>query len=127
MAKKKFDIWKAVKRGLMLAALVSVISGGLTFCVTYFAKTSTVTGITTNVEMLGQRIGLSISQDNIDRKKSDLRWMKQQTAFVRKEEPRTVAEDEILKEVEEDLAETKSRHDDRVKQYEEKYNEKAQL
>ncbi len=119
MARKK-DVIHYITKYVKLFVLITVACAAVAKAMTYFAKATTV-------NKLSHRVGLSISQDEIHRKQSDVRWMKQQTIFERKENPRTEAENEIISQAEDELEKSKARHEDRVKRYEEQYSEKAQL
>ncbi len=112
MAKKLDNIHQILK----VVALVIVIAAATISAIKNFAKAATV-------DKLDHRLGLSISQDEIDRRKSDVRWMKQQVVFERRDEPPTVAEAEIIEEAERDLKETNAKHMNRVKAYEDKYEQ----
>ena len=119
-ATEKLSLYHTTKRILILIGLAATAATIIATALTFFAKASTV-------QRLDQRIGLSIGQDNIDREKSNLRWMQTQVAFERRKEPTTVPETTIIKAAENELAERVKIQNDRVKRYEEQHNEKAQL
>lgn len=110
---KKLDY---VHQVLKVTALLIVITAATITAIKNFAPAATV-------NRLGHRLGLSISQDEIDRRSSHVRWMKQQTVFERRDELPTPAESEMIEEAECDLTEAKKRHSHRVQAYEDKYQQ----
>ena len=115
MAKKK-DLWELVHKIRTLIIVIGGITAMVVSAVTYFAKAE-------SLEMTDQRLALNISQDIINSKESNVRWMKQQVGFQRKKDPYTLAESDIIKEAESELAEYKSRHFERIQRFEAKYGE----
>lgn len=97
-----------------LIVLGSVAAAAITTALTFFAKSTTV-------QMLDHRLGLSISQDIVDGKKADVRWMRQQAAFENRKTPPTFGEKEMIQAAETELKEKKKLHGERVKHFEEKY------
>ena len=120
MTEEQRGIYHLAMKSLKLIGAAGMAAAVIAVALTFFAKSSTV-------RKLDHRIGLSISQDNIDRENADVRWMEQQTAFERRKDPKTISEVEIIKAAKTKLTESKNRHDTRVRAYEEEYGEKAQL
>lgn len=102
---------------LKLIVLGGVAAVTITTALTFFAKSKTV-------QMLDQRLGLSISKDIVDGEKSNIRWMEQQVVFERKAKPPTAAEEEMIEAAKEELAEKEELHKQRVKNYEDRYKQK---
>ncbi len=113
MAKDKVH---TVKEWLKLIGYASVAAAAITTALTFFAKAKTV-------DKLDARLGLSISQDIVNNEESNLRWMRQQTVFERKNQPPSPAEAEMIKDAETKLVERKEIHKERIKGYEEKYKQ----
>lgn len=113
---KRVRFWDIVKKVAMLV----IVAGGATTtgvsALKFFARAKTVRAI-------DKRLELNISQDIVESKESDVRWMKQQMAFERRGDPKTIAETEIIKDAEAELDEVKARHNKRVEQYEEQTGE----
>ena len=117
MAKEKRDLLHTSTKVTKLVVLIGLAVSTIYVALTFFAKSKTV-------QMLDQRLGLSISKDIVDGEKSNVRWMEQQVVFERKEEPPTSAEHEIIKAAKKALAEKEELHKERVKNYEEQYKQK---
>ncbi len=113
MNKEKLDTGAKV---LKLIVLGAAAAAAITTALTFFAKAKTV-------QVLDKRLELSISQDIVHNKESDVRWTEQRIAFQRRDKPPTVAETEIIKKAEEELAEAKSRHNGRVRAFEKEYKQ----
>ena len=116
MAKGKHDILHTGTRVLKLIVLAGLAAVTITTALTYFAKAKTV-------QALDQRLWLNTSQDIVRFKESDVRWTEQRIAFQRRDKSPTIAETEIVKKAEEELAEVKNRHNDRVKAFEKQYEQ----
>ncbi len=135
MAKKiEINYWTVSKRFLIIFSLLTVIGSAGTYCINYFAPATVVAAQgkileaqAVAMQMVNRRIGLNVSQDNIDRQEYDLEWTVQQVTTPRKKDPPTDAEQQIIKKKEIKLQEIKAIHNGRVKKFEDDFGEKAQL
>jgi len=116
MSKERRDLLHVSTKVFKLIVLIGAAVATITVALTFFARSKTV-------QMLDQRLGLNISQDIVNSKKSDVRWMKQQAAFENRKEPPTFAEQEMITAAEHELAEQKRLHGERVEHFEEKYQQ----
>lgn len=119
----KFKIGKHLKDILAIAILLGTLTGGVVQATKYFARAKELEALDKRHELTYNRLELNISQDILDNKEQDVRWTKQQVVMKRRDDPPTVAEKEIIKSEEAELAEKKKLHADRVKRFEEKYQE----
>ncbi|MCK5611579.1 hypothetical protein KAR91_57440 [Candidatus Pacearchaeota archaeon] len=120
MAKENTDFMGKTTQILKLVGLLIVIGGSLASAFTYFAKAKTVAKV-------NHRMELGFSQDDVERKQSMLEWAEIQAKFKAKEDPPTDFEEKILQKAEDAFIKTQRRHEQRVQQYEQKYEEKAKL
>ncbi len=130
MVKKQTNIWTFCKRATMVVTLLGIIAGSISFTVKQYkqlVKQSDMQKTTQAFERVNDLMGLTASKLNIDSKKSDVRWIQQQSMYEPRVQMITGAETIVIKEVTSDLAEAQSRHNDYVQRYEDKYNEKSQL
>ncbi len=135
MARKKLEIsiWTLFKRILMVCSLLTIIGGAGTYCVNYFAPAYVVKAQAKilqaqakGMQMVNRRIGLNVSQDNIDRQEHDLEWTKTQVVMARKEAAPTDAEQNIIKKKETKLQEIKQVHNNDMEKFKEDFGEAAQ-
>lgn len=113
----KKDMLLTAARIMKLVVLSAAAAAAITTALTFFAKAKTV-------QALDQRLWLNTSEDIVRHKESDVRWTEQRIAFQRRDNPPTIAETEIVKKAEEELTDAKSRHSERVKSFEEQYQQK---
>lgn len=104
---------KVMKLIAVTAAALAAIATALTF----FAKAETV-------QALDQRVWLNTSQDIVRHQENEVRWTESRVVFERRGKEPTVAETEIIEQAKEELAEAKDRHNDRVKSFENQYQQK---
>lgn len=120
---EKVGLWVWVRRLSLILVVVGSLAVTGTSAIKYFARQVDLDRTDARQELSDKRLGLSISQDNLDREDADVRWMKQQTAFQRKTVPISPAEREMIEAAEKKLAEHKAQHTERIKQFEEDYKE----
>ncbi len=100
-----------------LVVLIGLAAVTITTALTFFAKAKTV-------QALDQRLWLNTSADIVRYTESDVRWTEQRVAFERREKGPTIAEREIIEKAKEELVSAKNKHVERVKMFENKYNQK---
>lgn len=107
----KHGTWEWIKRATYIIVAGFSIIGMIVAALNYFARAKTV-------ELLDMRLELAIEDDSVSRAEQDVIWMKQQTAFERREESMTVTEKEMIGRAEEKLIEQKKRREQKQEVYE---------
>lgn len=124
---EKAGVWVWVKRMGILMVLIGSVAATAASALNYFAHAEEVRK--TNAQQDAQqelsesRLALSISQDNVDRGDANVRWMKQQAVFKRKTDPPSPAEHDMIEAAERELAQQRARHTERIKRFEQKYEQ----
>lgn len=120
---EKVGAWVWVKRMVLLTVLAGALATTAAAALNFFARAEELRKTNAKQELSESRLALSISQDNVDRQDSNVRWMKQQAAFERKIDPLSPAERDMIEAAEKDLAQQKARHDERIQRFEKNYKQ----
>ena len=126
----KSKVWDILKKILIVTSLLTVIVTFGSHAIKQFtqlAKQEDLIKTTAVIEKLSSTVGLNASRGFVETKKADVRWMQQQTMYQPRELQPTKAENIMLKQYEEELAEVQSDHAYEVRAYKEKYGVKTDL